>query len=227
MAVGWLNYVKLASALVGVAVVDRDKYLELPDLNGAVRLSRRTRRPVFRFRDSDYLVDILCYYSPRAERYVCRALPRVMGIEKYEWQAVYRMIFEACYKPYTERLTYNIHLECHKTYLFTSREINKYIKRYCKRGLRSLKCVLEYFNEIYLQAKACCEVDCVTEHFLNYTYLIENAETEYDYYSSNRYSDTCYYDRCIDRLPEPMRERYRRIYSESLPFICEIDVEKK
>jgi len=225
MGVGWLNYVKAVAVDVGVSVIDRDVYLVFPDINCTVRLSRRTLRPVFRFCDSNYFADILCYYSPRIRRYVCRALPLMRRIGKYEWQSVFRLVFEACYRPYAEKVTDNLHVECHKVYLFASRDVNRYIRRYCRRRLRSLRCVLEFFNEIYVQLRECCEVECVSENFPNYDYLIENADTEFDYYSLDRYSDVCYMDRCIDRLPDYLREKYREKYASGFPFVCTVDVE--
>jgi len=102
VAIGWLEYAKAVAMNVGLIVYDYLTYLVLPEVNCRVYLSPRTWLPVVRCEDADRLADFMCYYNRRLRRYVCRAVPVVRGAEGYEWQAVYSMIFKACY-PRGER----------------------------------------------------------------------------------------------------------------------------
>jgi len=222
VAVGLLEQVKRVATEMGIIVYDRERYLLLPELDCTVRLSPRTLRPVFRFRDSDYLVDMLCYYHSIAERYVCRALlrpviyvlPVVPVKPPYEWQAVYTLIFEACYERERKdrgwSVKNNLHVECHSVFEFTSRDVNRYIRRKRKREIETFRFLLEYMYNIRLELERCCIHECYGAYFDNYVVLINLASESYAYYSSSRRSHTCYMDRCKGQYPR------------EFPFKCEV-----
>ena len=238
VAIGWLAYVRAEAMRIGLIVYDMLTYLILPEVNCRVYLSPRTWLPVVRCEDADRLADFICYYSRRLRRYICRAVPvpfvpaRIVRPERviYEWQAVYSMIFRACY-PRGERkdrgasILNNLHWECFKTYEFTMRDINEHV-RYFGRGLRSIRGVLDFLNQISTKAEQCCHLDCLHSwRFENEWTILSLSEVNYEYHSSERRDDTCYLDRCPEMFPG--REEYvEEEYTEEPPFICEIEVKK-
>jgi hypothetical protein len=211
-------------------------YLVLPDIACTVHLSPRTGLPVIRCEDTDRLADFICYYSRRVRRYICRAVPvpfvpaRIVRPERvvYEYQAVFSMIFRACY-PEGERrergksILNNLHWECFKTFEFTTRDINRHVRRF-GRGLRSVRGVLDFLNQIAVQAEQCCHLDCLHSwEFPNEWTILARSEVNFEYHSSERRKDTCYLDRCPEMFPR-MREYVEEAYTETPPFICEIEI---
>jgi hypothetical protein len=230
VAVGWLAYVVAVAVRLGVRYYDMLTYLVLPDLACTVTLSARTGLPVVRCEDADRLADFICYYNRRLRRYVCRAMPIIRERGEYEYQAVLSMIFKACY-PEGERkergksILNNLHWECFKTYEFTTRDINEHV-RYFGRGLRSIRGVLDFLNQISTKAEQCCHLDCLHSwRFENEWTILALSEVNYEYHSSERKEDTCYLDRCPEMFPG-REEEIEEKYTEEPPFICEIEIKK-
>jgi hypothetical protein len=199
LAHGWLAYARFIAEDMGLIVIDREFYLEIPELDIHVRLSTRTNYPVFYIRDDDDLSDIVCYYNRRYRRYVCLHRRLVEGVTIVNYQAHYTMIFERCYKERGERgasRTNNLHVECHTTREFTTREINEYIRDSKLRGLRSLESILDFFAKLREDLDKCCYYECYSENFKNADALVELADIGLSYHSRNRYSTECYMDRC-------------------------------
>jgi hypothetical protein len=170
-----------------------------------VRLSPRTGYPIFRIRDDDELSDIVCYYSRRYRRYICFHRRVVEGIVIKDYQAHYVLDFERCYRERRGKgssITNNLHLECHATKTFTTREINKYIRDSGLRRIRSIEALLRFFNELREKLDECCYYGCYSENFDNADYLAMMSETHLAYHSKDRFEDTCYMDRCDGRRPE-------------------------
>jgi len=234
VAIGWLEYVKTVAMDIGLIVYDRFTHLVLPEANCVVYLSPRTRLPVIRCRDADRLADLLCYYSRRARRYTCRALPAPIAPAyeraRYEWQFVFSMIFRACY-PRGERkdrgsnVLNNLHWECFKTFEFTSRDINRHI-RYFGRGLRSVRGVLDFFSQVIRESEVCCHVDCLHQfEFPNEWTILALSEVNFELHSWERKKDTCYMDRCPEMFPGREHEIEER-YTERKKFVCEIEIKR-
>ena len=238
MAIGWLEYAKAVAMGVGLIVYDRLTHLVLPEANCVVYLSPRTLLPVIRCRDADRLVDLLCYYSRRARRYICRALPApivparfvVPERVRYEWQFVFSMIFKACY-PRGERkdrgsnVLNNLHWECFKTFEFTSRDINEHV-RYFGRGLRSVRGVFDFFNQVIKESETCCHLDCLHSwKFENEWAILALSEISFELHSWERKEDECYLDRCPEMFPG-REDEIEEKYTEEPPFICEIEIKR-
>lgn len=184
---------------MGLIVIDREFYLEIPELDIHVRLSTRTNYPVFYIRDDDELSDIVCYYSRRYRRYVCLHRRLVEGVTIVNYQAHYTMIFERCYRERGEKgasRTNNLHVECHSVKTFTTSDVNKYIRASRIRGLRSLELVLLFFKSLREELDDCCYYGCYAENFSNADALVELADIGLSYHSRNRYETECYMDRC-------------------------------
>ena len=199
MARGWLAYVKFMAEDMGVRVIDREFYLTLPDLDIHVRLSPRTGYPVFYIRDGNELSDIICYYNRRYRRYMCLHRRLVEGIVITDYQAHYVLAFERCYKERKGRGSSsgnNLHVECHSTKIFTTRDINKHIRESGFRGLRSLESLLDFFVSLRDSLDSCCYYECYAGNFSNADDLVLLADTHLAYHSRDRFEDTCYMDRC-------------------------------
>lgn len=199
MAHGWLAYVRFIAEDMGLIVLDREFYLEIPELIIHVRLSRRTGYPVFYIIDDDGLSNIICYYNRRYRRYVCLHRRLVEGIVIVDYQAHYTMIFERCYKERKGKgasTKNSLHVECHSTKIFTTGDINRYIRTSRIRGLRSLELVLLFFKSLREELDNCCYYGCYAENFANADALVELADLSLSYHSRNRYEATCYMDRC-------------------------------
>ena len=230
MAIGWLEYVKAEAVRIGLIVYDRITHLILPEISCRVYLSPRTRLPVVRCEDADRLADFICYYNRRLRRYVCRALPIIREGGGYEYQAVLSMIFKACY-PEGERkergksVLNNLHWECFKTFEFTTRDINEHARHF-GRGLRTVRGVLDFLNQVSVKAEQCCHLDCLHSwDFPNEAAILALAEVSFEYHSSERRDDECYLDRCPEMFPG--REEYvKETYTERPTFICEIEIKK-
>jgi hypothetical protein len=199
LAHGWLAYVKFIAEDMCLIVIDREFYLEIPEIDIHVRLSTRTRYPILYIRDDDDLSDITCYYNRRYRRYICFHRRLVEGVTIVSYQAHYTMIFERCYRERGARgasITNNLHVECHATREFTTREINKHIRDSRFRGLRSLEVILEFFAKLREDLDRCCYYECYSENFNNADALVELADINLSYHSRNRYDTECYMDRC-------------------------------
>jgi hypothetical protein len=184
---------------MGLIVLDREFYLEIPELIIHVRLSRRTGYPIFYIIDDDELSDIICYYNRRYRRYVCLHRRLVEGIVITDYQAHYVLAFERCYKERKGRGSSsgnNLHVECHSTKVFTTRDVNKHIREGGLRGLRSLESLLEFFVNLRDSLDSCCYYECYAGNFSNADDLVLLADTHLAYHSRDRFEDTCYMDRC-------------------------------
>jgi len=230
VAIGWLEYVKAVAARIGLRVHDMLTYLVLPDIACRAYLSPRTWLPIIRCEDADRLADFVCYYNRRLRRYICRAAPTIREGGGYEYQAVLSMIFKACY-PRGERkdrgasVLNNLHWECFKTYEFTTRDINEHV-RYFGRGLRSVRGVLDFLNQISVKAEQCCHLDCLHSwKFENEATILALAEVNFEYHSSERKEDECYLDRCPEMFPG-REDEIEEKYTEEPPFICEIEIKR-
>jgi len=199
LARGWLAYVRFIAEDMGLIVIDREFYLEIPELIIHVRLSRRTGYPVFYIRDDDNLSNIICYYNRRYKRYICFHRRLVEGIVIVDYQAHYTMIFEKCYKERKGKgasRTNSLHVECHSVRIFTTGDVNKYIRAGRIRGLRSLELVLLFFKSLREDLDSCCYYECYAGNFSNADDLVLLADTHLAYHSRDRFEDTCYMDRC-------------------------------
>jgi len=199
LAHGWLAYARFIAEDMGLRVIDREFYLEIPELDIHVRLSTMTNYPVFYIRDDDDLSDITCYYSRRYRRYICMHKRIIKGIVITDYQAHYVLAFERCYRERKDRgssRTNNLHVECHTTKIFTTRDINKHIRESRLRGLRSLGSLLDFFTKLRDSLDNCCYYECYAGNFDNADDLVMLADIHLAYHSRDRFEDTCYMDRC-------------------------------
>jgi len=204
MARGWLAYVRFIAEDYGYSVIDRDTYIEIPELNIHARLSARTGYPIIYVIDDDDVSNITCYYNRRYRRYIC--LHRRVGVYKgktvvvEDYQARYSLIVELCYhgsrKDKGFSKTNDIHVECQAVEKFKTRELNKNIRESRRRGLRSLEPILTFIIDLKNDLSDCCVGGCYAQNFYNWLDLLDFAVENFTIHSVNRYTNTCYMDRC-------------------------------
>ena len=204
MARGWLAYVRFLVEEYGYSVIDRETYIYVPELNIRARLSSRTGYPILYFMDDDDVSNIVCYYNRRLRRYIC--LHRRVGVYKgktvvvEDYQVRYSLIVELCYSQERERKgssrSNNIHVECQSVERLTTRELNKHVRESRRRGLRSIEPILGFIIDLKDDLSDCCIHGCYAENFSTWLDLLGFAVENFTIHSVNRYSNSCYMDRC-------------------------------
>jgi hypothetical protein len=204
MARGWLAYVRFIAEDYGYSVIDRDTYIDIPELNIHARLSARTGYPIIYVVDDDDVSNIICYYNRRLRRYIC--LHRRVGVYQgktvaaEDYQARYSLIVELCYHGSREKKgssrSNDLHVECQSVRKFTTRELNKHVRGSRRRGLRSIEPIIKFIIDLRNDLSDCCAYGCYARNFSNWLDLLDLAVENFTIHSVNRYSNSCYMDRC-------------------------------
>jgi len=207
MARGWLAYVRFMAEDYGYSVIDRDTYIDIPELNIRARLSARTGYPIIYVIDNDDVSNIICYYNRRLRRYIC--LHRRIGVYQGEtvvvedYQVRYSLIVELCYHGSREKKgsarSNDLHVECQSVKRLATRELNKHVRESRRRGLRSIEPILKFIIDLRDGLNECCVYGCYARNFYNWLDLLDFAVENFTIHSVNRYSNLCYMDRCDGR----------------------------